>query len=108
MLSEIEDLAKRYPDIPIEAVFKEDLLRQGMAWAPEALEIAAQFKLKAYFIFSFDMIPISGMEQKEHIKAPEEIRLIGGAFNFKPVIVSVRLNPVSPYRVLAEEGSLVL
>jgi hypothetical protein len=108
MLSEIEDLAERYPDIPIEAVFKEDLLRQGMAWTPEALEIASKFKLKAYFIFSFDMIPISDMGQKEHVKAPEEIRLVGGRYNFKPVVVSVRLNPASPYRVESEDGSLVL
>jgi hypothetical protein len=108
MLSEIENLAGRYPDIPIEAIVKEDLLRQGMAWAPEALEIAASSKLKAYFIFSFDMVPISGMEQKEHIKAPEEVRLSGGPFNFKPVIVSVRLNPDSAYRVESDDGSLVL
>ena len=66
MIEEIEELAERYPDIPIEAVFKEDLLRRGMAWTADALEIAAHFKRKAYFIFSFDMIPISGMEQKEH------------------------------------------
>jgi hypothetical protein len=108
MLQEVEDLVKRYPDIPLEAIFKEDLLRQGMAWTPEALEIAAKYKLKAYFIFSFDMIPISEMEQREHIKAPEEIRLVGGRYNFRPVIVSVRLNPASLYIVAAEEGSLVL
>ena len=108
MIEEIEELAGRYPDIPIEAVFKEDLLRRGMAWSAEALEIAAHFKRKAYFIFSFDMIPISGMEQKEHAKAPEEVRLAGGPYNFQPVIVSVRLNPASPYCVVSEEGSLVL
>ena len=108
MLQEVEDLAKRYPDMPLEAIFKEDLLRQGMAWTSEALEIAAKHKLKAYFIFSFDMIPISGMEQKEHIKAPEEIRLVGGRYSFRPVIVSVRLNPASLYIVASEEGSLVL
>jgi hypothetical protein len=104
----VEDLAARYPDIPIEAVFKEDLLRRGMAWAPEALEIAANFKLKAYFICSFDMVPISELGQKEHLKAPEEVRLIGGPHHFHPVIVSVRLNPASPYRVEAENGSLLL
>ncbi len=106
--SEIQDLSDRYPDVPLEAVVKEDLLRQGMAWAPEALEIAANFKLKAYFIFSFDMVPISEMGQKEHFKAPEEVRLIGGPCNFQPVIVSVRLNPASPYRVESDKGSLVL
>jgi hypothetical protein len=108
MLSEIENLSKRYPDIPIEAIFKEDLLRRGMAWAPEALEIAAKSKLKAYFICSFDMIAISGMDQQEHLRAPEEIRLAGGPFNFHPTIVSVRLNPESPYRVVSEQEALIL
>jgi hypothetical protein len=108
MISCIEDLAERYPDIPREVMVKEDLLRRGMAWAPEALGVAGEFKLKAYFICSFDMVPISEMDQKEHQKAPEEVRLIGGPDNFKPVIVSVRLNPSSPYRVESEEGTLVL
>ena len=108
MLSEIEDLAGRYPDIPMEAMVKEDLLRRGMAWAPGALEVAADFKRKAYFICSFDMVPIDAMGQREHSKAPEEIRLAGGPQNFRPVIVSVRLNPASPYRVESDEGILVL
>jgi hypothetical protein len=108
MISYIEDVAERYPDIPMEVVVKEDLLRRGMAWAPEALEVAGSYKLKAYFICSFDMVPISEMGQKEHLKAPEEVRLIGGARNFKPIVVSVRLNPSSPYRVESEDGSLVL
>jgi hypothetical protein len=108
MLSEIEVLAERYPDIPVEAIVKEDLLRSGMAWAPEALEIAANFKLKAYFICSFDLIPIDEMRQKENLRAPEEIRLIGGPFHFHPVIVSVRLNPDSPYHVESIDGELVL
>jgi hypothetical protein len=108
MLIEVESLAEQYPDIPIEAIFKEDLLRRGMAWTAEALETAARFKRKAYFIFSFDMIPISEMEQKEHKRAPEEIRLIGGPHNLHPVIVSVRLNPGSPYRVESCEGRLLL
>ena len=53
MLSEIEELAGRYPDVPIEAVFKEDLLRQGMAWTAEALEIAAAFKRESLRHFFF-------------------------------------------------------
>lgn len=108
MLPDVDDLAERYPDIPLEVIVKEDLLRRGMAWAPEALEAAASFKLKAYFICSFDMVPIAEMGQKEHLKAPEEVRLIGGPCNFKPVVVSVRLNPASPYRVESGEDSLVL
>ncbi|MBM3790388.1 MAG: radical SAM protein [Acidobacteria bacterium] len=107
-LATVEDLARQFPDIPFEAIVKEDLLRRGMAWSSAALEFAAGFKPKAYFIFSFDMVPISEMGQAEHARAPEEIRIEGGARSFRPVVVSVRLNPRSPYRVEAVEGSLVL
>jgi hypothetical protein len=95
----VENLAAQYPDMPIEAIFKEDLLRRGMAWAPEALEIAAEFKRKAYFICSFDMVPISELGQKEHLRAPEEVRLSGGPNSLRSVIVSVRLNPSSARRL---------
>jgi len=107
-LAEVERLAGICPDIPIEAIFKEDLLRRGMAWSGEALETAALFKPKAYFIFSFDMVPITKMDQAEHLKAPEEVRLRRGPFHFRPVVVSVRLNPASPYRVEFRNGVLVL
>jgi hypothetical protein len=107
-LALVERLAQRYADLPIEAIFKEDLLRRGMAWSKEALEVAAHYKRKAYFIFSFDMVPISAMDQDENTKAAEEVRLVGGAFGFRPVIVSVRLNPASPYRIDAEDGALTL
>lgn len=107
-VSLVESLAERYPDIPIEAIIKEDLLRQGMAWRPEALEVAARFKPKAYFICSFDMASIAEMGHEEHVKAPEEVRLAGGPYALRPVIVSVRLNPSSPYRVELEEDSLVI
>ena len=104
----VENLAQRYADLPIEAIVKEDLLRRGMAWSKEALEAAARYKRKAYFIFSFDMVPISAMDQGENTKAPEEVRLVGGGFDFRPVIVSVRLNPASPYRIEAENDALIL
>ncbi len=107
-LAQVEELALRYPDIPIEAIFKEDLLRRGMAWSPGALELAAGHKPKAYFIFSFDMVPIAEMPGGEHLRAPEEIRLSGGPYGFHPTIVSVRLNPASPYRVEAVEERLEL
>src|SRR5213083_2852386 len=108
-LDTVETLALRYPDIPIEAIFKEDILRRGMAWSRDALEIAASYKPKAYFIFSFDLVPIAEMRQGEDTKSPEEIRLVGGPYDFKPVVVSVRLNPSSPYRVeKGDEGSLLM
>jgi len=104
----VEELIERYPHVPQEAIVKTDLLRTGIAFSPEALRLAAQSKLKAYFIFSFDLVPLAKMEQQEHWHAPEEICLEGGPYGFRHTIVSVRLNPASPYRVEVEEGQVML
>ena len=44
--------------------------------------------------------------QKWH--APEEIALTGGPYDLRRTIVSVRLNPRSPYRVAPRDGALWL
>lgn len=107
-LAEVEALVRRFPDLPPEAIVKEDLLRTGIAFSEDALRVAAGFKPKAYFIFSFDLIPIAEMQQDEHLRAPEEIALEGGPWHFRRVIVSVRVNPSSPYRVDVRDGRLTL
>ena len=105
----VEALVEQYSDLPPEAIFKEDILRRGLSFSEDALRIAAGYKPKAYFIFSFDLVPISGMANREHFRVPEEISLTGGSRRFRRVIVSVRVNPSSPYRVeLAAEGRLIL
>ena len=105
----VERLIERYPDLPPEAVFKEDLLRTGIAFSEDALRVASGFKPKAYFIFSFDLVPIASMEHQENQRVPEEICLKGGARGFRRTIVSVRVNPGSPYLVaLSADGELVL
>jgi len=98
-LRQVSAIIERHPTIPPEAVIKEDLLRTGLAFTPAALQLAAQFKAKAYFIFSFDLVPLAEMGQQEHWKAPEEIWMEGGDWGFRRTIVSVRLNPHSPYVV---------
>jgi hypothetical protein len=106
---EVERLIEQYPDLPQEAVFKEDILRTGLAFSEDALRIASGCKPKAYFIFSFDLVPITEMKQGENLHAPEELCLVGGARGFRRTIVSVRLNPGSPYRVeVSDEGKLIL
>ncbi|MGH8378115.1 MAG: radical SAM protein, partial [Gammaproteobacteria bacterium] len=94
--------------LPRETVIKEDLLRGGVAFSQAALQLAARGKHKAYFIFSFDLVPLAEMENQEHWSAPEELWLEGGPWDFRPTIVSVRLNPASPYRVELAEGEPVL
>ena len=105
----VEQLAEQYPDLPSEVVFKEDLLRAGLSFSEDALRVASGFKPKAYFIFSFDLVPISDMQRGENLRAPEEICLKGGPRDFRQIIVSVRVNPASPYEVgLSAEGEVVL
>ena len=49
----VEGLIERYPEIPPEAVLKEDLLRTGMAFDDSALteNLDGAVKPKSYFIF---------------------------------------------------------
>ena len=105
---EIERLRSLLPDLPREVFYKEDLLRTGVCFSEDALCVASGFKPKAYFIFSFDLIPISEMKQQEHLRAPEEILLENGPQRFRPTVVSVRLNPASPYQVELGDGRLQL
>ncbi len=109
-LSSILDLQKKYSDIPLEAIIKQDLLRQGVQFTKDCYRIASGFKPKDYFIFSFDLITLKEMEQsaKHLLKAPEEIRIRGGKYDLEPTIINVRLNPGSPFRVDILEGKLQL
>lgn len=102
-------MVREFPDIPFEACVKEDCLRRGIWFTPEALRQGrASYAKKSYFIFSFDHLPPSDLEAAIQKAAPEEIALEGGPRGFARVIVSVRLNPQSPYRVEERDGRIVL
>jgi hypothetical protein len=107
-LALLERMEQQFPEIPPEAILKEDLLRTGIRFDEEALRFCAEFKTKSYFIFSFDMVPISDMEQGENLRAPEEIRFSGGDHRYRPTTVSVRVNPHSPYQGVVRDGRLRL
>ena len=107
-IEEVDRLSGEFPDLPIEAILKEDLLRQGIAFSDAALRASADTKPKSYFIFSFDRRPIEDMELGESSRAPEEIALSGGPRGLRRTIVSVRIAPDSPYVVDHRDGALVL
>jgi hypothetical protein len=117
-LEELEAQRARHPSLPPEAVLKTDLLRRGMRFEKGALVRAAdgagdgaparEHQPKSYFIFSFDMVPQKLLEETEKWHAPEEVALSGGPYGLRRTIVSVRLNPASPYRVAPREGALWL
>src|ERR1044071_4151860 len=97
----VEELIARYREIPPEAVLKEDLLRTGIAFDEAALtaNLDGEVKPKSYFIFSFDQKPLTELGAAALQRPPEEIALTGGPYELRRTIVSVRVNPSSPYRV---------
>src|SRR4051812_32901629 len=97
----VEDLMGRFPHVPREAVIKEDLLRGGMAFDDSALtdNEKGDVKPKSYFIFSFDHRTLPELGEAALRRPPEEIVLLGGPYDLRRTVVSVRVNPDSPYRV---------
>jgi hypothetical protein len=106
----VEGLIERYPEIPPEAVLKEDLLRTGMAFDDSTLteNLDGAVKPKSYFIFSFDQKPLTELGAAALLRPPEELALTGGPHGLQRTIVSVRVNPDSPYRVARSDGRLRL
>jgi hypothetical protein len=107
----VEELIGRFSHIPPEAVLKEDLLRTGIAFGDSALtdNLDGEVKPKSYFIFSFDQKPLSELGEAAKRRPPEEIALSGGPYALRRTIVSVRVNPGSPYRLERDDaGSLGL
>jgi hypothetical protein len=102
----VESLIARYPEIPAEAVLKEDLLRTGIAFDESALtdNLEGDVKPKSYFIFSFDQKPLAQLGEAKLRRPPEEIALTGGPHELRRTIVSVRVNPDSPYRIARDHS----
>ncbi len=109
ILQQLEALFLSYPDIPQEAILKQDLLRCGLYFEKEALSLSEAYKPKDYFIFSFDLATLSDLEkQGQTNKPPEEIRFFNQERDWLPTIVSVRLNPDSPYIVKKQGDKVIL
>jgi hypothetical protein len=101
----VESLVQRFPEVPPEAMLKEDLLRTGISFAESALSdnLDGAVKPKSYFIFSFDQQPLAELGEAATRRPPEEVALTGGPYDLRRTIVSVRVNPASPYRVARDE-----
>ncbi|MFL5961322.1 MAG: radical SAM protein [Gaiellaceae bacterium] len=104
----VEGLMERFAHIPPEAVLKEDLLRTGIDFDTSALSdnLEGEIKPKSYFIFSFDQKPLTQLGEAALRRPPEEIALTSGPYDLRRTIVSVRVNPDSPYRIALDETGL--
>jgi len=115
-IDELEAQFSRHSTLPREAVLKADLLRTGVTFdkgalvrvADDGVEETQEHQPKSYFIFSFDMVRQKQLDDTQRWHAPEEIALFGGPYDLRRTVVSVRLNPASPYRVAPRDGALWL
>ncbi|MCS7205916.1 MAG: radical SAM protein [Leptospiraceae bacterium] len=106
-LEVLEKFIEQYKEIPIEAIIKQDILRLGLNFDSGALQ-NQEYKTKDYFIFTFDHVPLSEQPETVRFRAPEEIKIHGGLFELLPTVISVRIDPTSPYKITIEENQVVL
>src|SRR5881396_2467322 len=85
-------------------------MRTGFAFDESALtdNLEGEVKPKSYFIFSFDQKPLAELGEAAKRRPPEEVALTGGPYGLRRTIVSVRINPGSPYRISGQGGQLTL
>ena len=106
-IDHLEGLFKTYSDVPREVVVKEDVLREGFALLPGAVEACKGEKRKTYQLFSWDF---SEVEQTEDfsVMLPDVLELKGGRYGLRRTRVRPRLNVNSPYCLDAVDGELVV
>lgn len=102
-IEDLQQFERKYTNLPFEAILKQDILRLGLNFDGKALA-GLEFKTKDYFIFTFDHVPLAEQSEEIRFRAPEEIRMKGGPFQLANTIVSVRIDPASPYRVAVGEN----
>lgn len=104
---ELEAYFKRYPDVPKEVIIKEDILRFGVAFVREALDVAKNYRTKEYAgaIFSWDFVKGDEVDKTIFLQVPERLDLTGGRYGLRGrVRVLTRLNLDSPYVVDVVDG----
>ena len=97
-IAELDYFIEKYGvSLNSEAIIKEDILRQGIAF--EEVSHEENFSGKSYFIFSFNVDNDGDVINKKY---PEEISVENGPYNLQRTIISVRINKTSPYIVKYE------
>lgn len=106
--AELEQYFTRFPDLPREAILKEDVLRWGMTFSDAALDACKGAAIKSYRLFSHDKVAHSKLQRKEQTRVPEELRFKGGIYGLRPTLARVAISLDSPYHVDVVDGRLSL
>lgn len=104
----LESYAKKYPDVPLEVILKEDLLRLGISLSADAIKAAEGCRTQAYYLFSYNMSEHSELEGNLSTSAPEDIIFKGGPYQLRRTWVRVVLNKESPYQIDVVDGTIMI
>lgn len=107
-IDDLESYFANYSDVPKEVIIKEDILRLGVTFTNEALDVAKDFRTKEYGagIFTWDFDTDKKVDKSIFFKLPERIDLRCGPYGLRGrVRVQTRLNLKSPYIVDVEDGN---
>jgi hypothetical protein len=104
----VESYADKYPDVPKEAILKEDLLRLGMSLSDTALQAAKDCRTQAYYLFSYNISGHQDMKEGVSTAAPEDVQFRGGPYDLKRTWVRVVLNDESPYVIDVVDGKTMI
>jgi hypothetical protein len=77
----LEAYFKKYPDIPKETILKQHLLSLGHWFRDAALQASAGALVKSYRLFSYDLVPMSGLKRGEHRRVPEHFVILNGPYS---------------------------
>ena len=102
---ELESYFVEFPDVPREAIIKNDMLRLGLKFSKSALDRTGGCRVKSYRLFTYDKV---GYDQlgDEPFKAPEDLDIEGGPYGLRKTRFQVRFNVDSPYVVDVVDGEI--
>jgi hypothetical protein len=100
----VEIYGAKYPDVPLEVILKEDLLRLGVRLTPAALAAAKGCRSQAYYLFSYNISGHDEMGEGVSTAAPEDIIFREGPYGLRRTWVRVVLNRNSPYVIDVIDG----
>jgi hypothetical protein len=96
--ADLESMAKKYPDAPMEAIIQDDLLRCGVAFTESALRILEQYATKTYNLFTFDFQATEDVPDRAFIRVPDQLHYTGGIYALRGnVTADVHQNSKSGY-----------
>lgn len=100
----VETYAKKYPEVPMEVILKEDLLRVGVWVTRAAMQAQPGYRPQAYFLFSYNISDHKDMDAGASTAAPEDFLFRDGPYGLRRTWVRAVLNKDSPYRIDVVDG----